>query len=383
MYPRSLNLIALIGALLMTWTTESVGETIRIATYNASLYGKRAGEIKSRLESGRDQQAQKVAAIVQTVRPDILLINEIDYDDESATATLLAVKYFAQSQGNRTPVLYPYIYAAPSNTGINSELDLNNNGRTGEPNDAFGFGVYPGQYSLAVYSRFPIDIKNLRTFQQLLWKDLPGANRPVDPKTKQSFYDDKTWAKLRLSSKNHVDVPVQLGEKTIHVLASHPTPPVFDGPEDRNGHRNQDEIRFWEIYLSPNAATSLQDDAGGTGGLPEHQPFVIMGDLNSDPADGDSQQDAIKSLLAHPRTVDPAAASQGAVEASLKRKSPGDPKLDTAKFGRGNMRVDYVLPSQDFVLKNSGVFWPPREHEDHELISASDHRMVWIEVEVP
>ncbi len=37
---------------------------------------------------------------------------------------------------------------------------------------------------------------------------------------------------------------------TVHFLVSHPTPPVFDGPEDRNGARNADEIRLWQEYLS-------------------------------------------------------------------------------------------------------------------------------------
>jgi len=35
-----------------------------------------------------------------------------------------------------------------------------------------------------------------------------------------------------------------MGGQVIHILASHPTPPVFDGVEDRNGRRNHDEIRL-------------------------------------------------------------------------------------------------------------------------------------------
>ncbi len=139
-----------------------------------------------------DTQAEKVAAIIQTVRPDILLINEIDYDAGGRLRNCWPNKFFAVPQGDREPIDYPYVFAAPSNTGIDSELDLNNNDRTGEPNDCWGFGVYPGQYSMAVYSRFPIDQKNIRTFQRFLWKDFPAALRPVDPATKQPYYDDKT-----------------------------------------------------------------------------------------------------------------------------------------------------------------------------------------------
>ena len=89
----------------------------------------------------------------------------------------------------------------------------------------------------------------------------------------------------------------------MHVLASHPTPPAFDGPEDRNGKRNHDEIRLWADYLTGGAA------AGYLGAsLPEDEPFVILGDLNADPLDGGSVPGAIQQLLNHPRIQGTAAA---------------------------------------------------------------------------
>ena len=60
-------------------SAPAIGEDhLRIATYNTSLYGKVAGQIRQRLSDGMDSQAEKVAAIVQTVRPDILLVNDKD-----------------------------------------------------------------------------------------------------------------------------------------------------------------------------------------------------------------------------------------------------------------------------------------------------------------
>ena len=50
--------------------------------------------------------------------------------------------------------------------------------------------------------------------------------------------------------------------KTVHFLVSHPTPPVFDGPEDRNGTRNFDEIRFWADYVIPSRSGYIYDDNG-------------------------------------------------------------------------------------------------------------------------
>lgn len=43
---------------------------------------------------------------------------------------------------------------------------FDNNGSVGGPNDAFGFGFYPGQFGMVVYSRFPILREQARTFQK-------------------------------------------------------------------------------------------------------------------------------------------------------------------------------------------------------------------------
>ncbi|QDT01873.1 Endonuclease/Exonuclease/phosphatase family protein [Rubripirellula lacrimiformis] len=367
---------------------ETNDSPIRLATYNASLYGKESGQIHQRLADGIDSQASKIAAIVQTVRPDILLINEIDHDSDSATAKLLAQRFFAVGQDDRKPILYPYVYSAPSNTGIPSRLDLDGDGKTTGPGDAWGFGVYPGQYSMAVFSRFPIEFDKIRTFGNLLWRDLPGALRPIVPSTRAPFHDDAIWNQLRLSSKNHIDVPVRVGDRVIHVLACHPTPPVFDGPEDRNGCRNHDEIQFWNEYTQNPTADFLVDDQGRRGGLPKSETFFIAGDLNSDPVDGDSRSDAIVALLDNPRLMDPQPPSEGGRQAAggsrLRSPARGVPDLDTASFGRsGNMRIDYLLPSRDFVVRHAAVFWPPPTDPRHAWVTASDHRMVWVEVERP
>jgi len=357
---------------------------IRIATYNASLYGNQAGEVRQRLAAGRDRQAEKIARIIQIIRPDILLMNEIDFDPGGETAKLVAEQYLAVGRGEQQGIEYPYVYAAASNTGIDSKLDLNKNLKLNEPNDAWGYGVYPGQYAMAVFSRFPIDEKNLRTFQKFLWRDLPNPLPPIDPATEQPYYDATTWNQLRLSSKNHIDVPIQVGNSTVHVLASHPTPPVFDGPEDRNGCRNHDEIMFWHHYLSESGAM-LVDDQGRIGGLADEASFVIMGDLNADPVAGDGRREAIIGLLGHRRVQDPRPQSEGAVEEAEQKSRDGEKAAtDTANFGRiGNMRVDYVLPSRTLNVIDSGVFWPRRDATHRDAISASDHRLVWVDVMLP
>lgn len=350
---------------------------IRIATYNASLYGKSAGQVFDRLKTGRDRQAQSIAAIVQTIRPDVLLVNEIDHEVDAMTAKQLRDLYFSKGTGDREGIEYPFVYSAPSNTGIDSGIDLNGDGKVDGPDDAWGYGVYPGQYAFTVFSRFPIDVEAIRTFQNFTWSKLPGALRPIAPGAPKPFHNDATWNALRLSSKNHVDVPIIIGGRTLHVLASHPTPPVFDGPEDRNGCRNHDEIAFWIHYIEDHSA--IVDDRGLAGGLTPQSTFVILGDLNSDPIAGGSRPEAIRDLLMHPRVTDPKPRRLSSSEST-----PADEANDTADFGRvGELRADYVLPSSDLKVRASQVFWPASGEKGSDWIHASDHRMVWIDAILP
>ena len=63
--------------------------------------------------------------------------------------------YLSLPQNGAEPIHYPYVYVAPSNTGIPSGFDLDNNGTVGGPNDALGFGFLKGRFGIVVYSRYP------------------------------------------------------------------------------------------------------------------------------------------------------------------------------------------------------------------------------------
>jgi hypothetical protein len=286
---------------------------------------------------------------------------------------------------------------APSNTGIPSGFDLDNNGSVGGPNDAFGFGAYPGQFGMAVFSRYPILRDQVRTFQLFLWKDMPGALLPDDPATPApaDWYSPEELAVFRLSSKSHWDIPVLVGGKVIHTLVSHPTPPVFDGPEDRNGTRNHDEIRLWSDYVLPSRSGYIYDDQGKQGGLKPGARFVIMGDQNADPFDGDSVPGAAQQLLDNPRVntsrtpTSPGGPEQAALQGGANLTHRGDPAFDTADFvdvpGPGNLRVDYVLPSKNLRILDGAVFWPLSTDPLFRLVGTfpfptSDHRLVWVDL---
>jgi endonuclease/exonuclease/phosphatase family metal-dependent hydrolase len=365
---------------------------LRVATFNASLYRDSRGQLADDLQGGDDQQAAKVAEIIQRVRPDILLVNEFDWDADGSAARLFVDEYLGVGQNDADAIEFEHRYVPGTNTGVHSGVDLNGDGevvstpgKEGYGDDAHGFGVFPGQYGMLVLSRHPIVDSEVRTFRELRWKAMPENLMPTD------WYSDEAVETLRLSSKNHVDLPVDVGGDQLHLLASHPTPPSFDGPEDRNGRRNHDEIRFWRDYLSPGQRDGyIVDDRGNAGGLPSDAPFVVAGDLNNDPNDGDGRSEAIRALLDHPRVTDPEPSSEGGERAAesdggVNGSHDGDPALDTADFSDqrvGNLRMDYVLPSQNLAVEDADVFWPTPGDEHADLVDASDHRLVWVDVTI-
>jgi hypothetical protein len=372
---------------------------VRFATFNASLNRAFAGQLIQHLSTPTNTQAQNAAETIQRVRPDVVLINEFDYDAAGEAMRLFQDNYLSVSQQGAAPIRYPYRFAAESNTGIPSGFDLNNSGSVGGPDDAFGFGFYPGQFGMAVYSMYPIDPTGIRTFQKFLWRDMPGAMLPDDPATPApaDWYSPAELAVFRLSSKSHWDLPLVVGKKVVHFLVSHPTPPVFDGAEDRNGTRNFDEIRLWADYITPGGADYLYDDAGGTGGLAPGSLFVIAGDQNSDPLDGDSIPGSIQQLLEHPLVntkvtpESPGAVEQNALQGGANLTHRSDPRFDTADFADtapGNLRADYVLPRRTLQIVDAGVFWPLASDPLFRLVGTfpfptSDHRLVWVDTTVP
>jgi len=367
--------------------TEEASQ-IRFATFNIAMGLEQAGAMAAALRSGHDPRLNSLAIVLQTVRPDVVLLNEFDYDPAIDAAGLLNRNYLNIAAEDREPIAYEYSLYPAVNTGVDSGLDLDGNGAVGEPGDAWGFGRFPGQYGMLILSRIPIDEAGVRSFRTLRWAQLPGALRPVN-EDGPFYYPDPVWEALRLSSKNHLDVPISLDGQTVHLLVSHPTPPVFDGPEDQNGRRNHDELAFWSFYLSQPSADWIVDDSGTPGGLTIGADFIIAGDFNADPIDGDGLPSAVTQLLDHP-FIDSGCVpeSDGGAEAAKLQagnnlRHQGNPALDTSDFNddaTGNLRLDYLLPSTGLTVASCGVFWPTVDSPLNQAATFSDHRLIWLDI---
>lgn len=387
----SIVLLFMVSDLTMAKSSE-MNQNIRIATFNVSMealnyvpYIKGQAPVVKGNElfialKNQHQQIKNIAEIIQRVNPDIILLNEFDFtNDDHKSLKLFLSDYLNVGQNEQQPIHFPYFYQGEVNTGVKTPFDLNQDQQLTQPADTYGFGYFPGHFGMVLLSKYPLDQENIRTFQLFKWQDMPNALQPIDPQSQQPWYSKDAWQGLRLSSKSHWDIPVKINDQVIHILASHPTPPVFDGPEDRNGKRNHDEIRFWRDYITPKASGYIYDDNNNTGGLKSNAPFVILGDQNASATEGDAINSGILSLLEHDNIQDPLPMSQGG-----QQHSPQNPlaKHHTAHW---RMRADYVLPAkQGLEIVSSGVFWPSTDSAQYRLIenrqASSDHRLVWLDV---
>lgn len=353
-------------------TYPAFAENLRIATFGAAFSREGPGLLLRDILAGDDLQVGAASALILEMQPDILVLTEFDFDLGQAALSALADSLRGQGLD------YPHQFSLSPNSGLFTGLDLDGNGEPGEARDAMGYGRFAGDGGLAILSRWPIDTANVRDFTDVLWQDLPGAVLPVADG--QPFPSAQVQAMQRLSSTGHWSVPIIPGAgpgtgPPLTLLVWTATPPVFDGPEDRNGLRNRDELRLWQVYLD-----------GGFGPPPDR--FVIVGNANLDPDDGGGIQAAMADFLADPRLQDPAPRSAGG-SAAADADQTGDPALDTADWpdnAPGNLRVSYVLPAASLKVTGAGVFWPGPGDPKAALLGsdglgAGPHRLVWVDLD--
>lgn len=352
------------ACLILCCAPLATAETYRIATFAAPLSRDGPGLLLRDLRKGKDDQLAAIIGVITTVAPDVLLLTDFDYDLDG-----LALAALVQSLG-AMGLTYGHTFSARPNTGLPTGLDMDGNGRSGEARDAQGYGRFNGDGGMAILSRLPIDRDEVVNMSGALWRDVAGATMPMidgEPFPNQRVQDIQ-----RLPTSGHWVVPIMpMDADLFHVLVWSATPPVFDGPEDRNGLRNRDELLVWENLLANNPPAS----------------FIVLGNANLDPVDGDGLRGAMGAFLGRADLQDPTPRSEGGAFAADPDQL-GDPSLDTADWpdgAPGNLRVSYVLPSANWTVDNAGVFWPAPADPDVALLgddglAAGPHRLVWVDV---
>jgi hypothetical protein len=207
-----------------------------------------------------------------------------------------------------------------------------------------------GAGGMAVLSRFPIDAAGVEDFSRVLWRDLPDGRGA-------EVLSPEALEVLRLNTMGLWRVPVILtGDIRFELLTIHAGPPVFDGPEDRNGIRNEDETRL---------LLSLVDAWDGG-------PFAVLGTLNVDPEPGrgEGRRGALLELLAHPNLQDPVPLATDGTAATTNWAEPRP----------GRLRVDYILPAADLEVRAAGIHGTA---DDPQANLASGHRLLWVDIGIP
>ncbi len=293
----------------------ALAETVRIATFAAPLSRRGPGLLLRDILKGEAQVLQ-AADTIRAANPDIIVLTDFDFDESSAALAAFAAM-----------LDYPHTFSKPPNTGVPTGLDVDGNGYLGDARDAQGYGRFEGDGGMAILSKFPIG--EVTSFDHVLWSNVRNSRSTDPPKLAEI---------QRLSTTGHWIVPITVGEVVLNALAFSATPPVFDGPDNRNDRRNADEVLFWLEHLD----------------IP--QP-IVAGNANLDPNEGEGDRMAIAQLLADPRLQDPL------------------PNLSTADWpdGPGALRVSYVLPSADLSVKAAGI----------EPSDSGPHALVWVDVDVP
>lgn len=298
-------------------------ESIKVATFAAPLSREGPGLLLRDLVKASDAQITAIEPAIAQADADVLVLTDFDFDANGHAADAL----IANLEHHGT--LYRHSFALEPNAGQATGLDLDGNGKKGEPRDAQGYGRFLGDGGLLILSRCPLALAEDHSAR--LWRDLPLTRMP--PET-----PDAIKAVQRLSSSGHWVLDVDCGP-TFQLAVFAATPPVFDGEEERNDRRNADEITLWTTWASLRPT-----------------PFVIAGNANLDPHKGEGYHEAIISLLELPTLQDPL------------------PDLDTAFWPPekgGNLRVSYVLPSTQFDILDAGII-------HNTQIGA--HALVWIEI---
>lgn len=309
--------------LLLLSAGLATAEPITLATWHADLSRDGPGLLLRDLAEERAPLPELLDEIA-AADADLLLLTDVDFDMSLAALSELGARLGVRGAD------YPHRFALRPNSGLASGRDLDGDGTNWGPRDAQGYGEFSGQHGMALLSRHPVTL--IRDFTKLLWRDLPeGRMTESDPAADLQ----------RLSSTGHwaLRIAAPAGPLTLLCLAA--TPPVFDGPEDRNGRRNADEIALWRRHLD------------GAFGNPPEPPYTLIGNANLDPESGEGLRGEIAALLGDPRLQDPL---------------PGQP---TAEWpSTGPLRVSYVLPSAAPRVLRAQVR-PAIEGQRHRLVSVT------------
>ncbi len=282
---------------LLIMTMAAQAEEITVLHYNIKeLDSHKIQTCEALFDLG---QLEAAGQIIRQINPDFFSINEMQYDLPGVPNSQFKsrgenVDRFLEKVG----VDFDHISFNPANTGMKAKKDENGNyvrkpgpGQTDRFADPVNFGLFPGQYSTAGASRFPIK-------KEVVLTELPIKvfNPDFDP-TKFQQKDGKPLpADMELFDKNFTDITLDVAGEEVHFILLHTVPGFgFGNPNSINPQRNYLQLAFLEWYLTGKTDFPVPRDIG-VEPLKPGSKFIALGDWNVDSRDENPGAQVINRL---------------------------------------------------------------------------------------
>jgi 3-phytase len=339
-----------------------------------------------------DEQATAAAQILARFAPDIISINELQFDMQGVPTPSMPgapgttgwgqFDVFGADNAHR---LADRIAAAGTPEGYEHRLIfVGNSGYYWEGStlgfDWFilrGWGEFRGRFNTAILSRYPILLDQVRIISDVPWDALP-ENHIAKMKAETGIDVPPGFP---IFEKGLNIVPVQVNDEVLHLVLLHTVSPAFD---PINPYRNYDELRALVMFLD--------GQLPGVEPLPPDAKFMIVGDLNADPDDGDGLPGAIQQVLDHPSVIAVFGAgagtkgNNGQYNTYLSGCGLDDGSIVQNPTQKFQLQLDYLLPSTNLGEPlETFLFFPDfqTEREDFDLACrASDHRFAYTDIQL-
>ncbi len=323
-------------------------QTIKVFHYNIKELDSTKIKKARKLQSA---QVKYSSEIIERYSPDIISINEIQYDKEEVPTSDFTTRGKNLKVLGKLSKLKKMNYSFhEANTGMNSKPGLDGNyilKPTSEERknfaDAVNFGMFPGQYSTGGIFKYPI--KSEKIIKGLKWRDF-------NPNINLSKYRDANGNKLprdmELFDKNFSDITLDVNGKELHVILLHTVPAFgFGNKLTPNFERNHDQLEFLKWYLTGKSKFSFNIKVKP---LRKNTLFIAMGDWNVDPSSKNPGGKIIKQL------------------GKLFQYAPGNNEKTYVgqSFGKSaySAQLDYILVSNKIRVLKSGVHYPDPQREE-------------------
>ena len=294
---------------------------LRFATFNASVNRNADGQLLQELSNGDDPQLRNVAEIIQRVRPDVAAHQRVRLRSGPARGTSVPAQLPRRcrttARGRSSTATASWLRRTRASP---SGKDFDNDGQavTQPGSGAYGNDRSASASSLAssAWSSSRVRASTTRTLGPS--SASAGGTCPatccltIRPRRPRGWYSADELGIFRLSSKSHWDVPWR---STATGRALPREPPDAAGVRRPRGPQRQAQPRRDPLLgglRDSRCGHYIYDDEGRRGGLRRGEQFVIAGDQNADPFDGDGVDHAIRQLLDNPR-----------INASVTPTSPG------------------------------------------------------------